>query len=87
MHPGYTCGRLRVPVMRQYVDNSFGFTLIEMVATVTVLGIVAAVSAPLVADLVSALSLAGGSSSEELVLRESYSRLSGELKEAVESPE
>jgi len=66
--------------------NICGFTLVELVATVTVLGIVAVVGAPLIADLVSAVSFADGSSSEQLVIQEAYRRISEELKAAVEAP-
>jgi prepilin-type N-terminal cleavage/methylation domain-containing protein len=64
-----------------------GFTLIELVAAVTVLGIIAAVGAPLISDMVSALFYSGGSASENLVLREAGSRISAELKGALESPD
>lgn len=61
--------------------------MMELVVTVTVLGIVAAVSAPLITDTLSVLWFAGGKGSEHLVIREVYDRISGELREAVETPD
>jgi len=73
--------------MRGYKNFRKGFTLIELIVTITVLGLVAAVTAPVIMNMLSSMWFSHSSSSGHLVAREAFRRLSTELREAIETPD
>lgn len=64
-----------------------GMTLIELMISISILGIIAMTSIPLVVDLLSSLWMTQGKAGMHQIGRESFARISDELREAVASPQ
>ncbi len=94
MKSGHGIGEIECTVFADRPGNAVeggcrpdsGMTMMELIVCITILGIMAMTSTPLVVDLLSSLWTAQGKAEVNQVARESLAALSDELREAVASP-
>ncbi|MCD6380010.1 type II secretion system protein [bacterium] len=73
--------------MHGHKNYEKGFTLIELVVTITVLGIIAGITAPVIMNILSSMWFSHNSSAGHLVAREAFRKFSVEIREAIETPD
>ncbi|MBN2072235.1 MAG: prepilin-type N-terminal cleavage/methylation domain-containing protein [Candidatus Krumholzibacteriota bacterium] len=63
-----------------------GMTLIELIITITIIGIIVMAGAPLLIDLMTTMSVSQGKAGINRISRESYAGISGEIRSALGDP-